>query len=740
MDMNKKLKNITSMILRLCLLTICGWLMSCAKDDVKISRPSDEPPVSLKLQFSFDEISGNTTSESVTELVYDIEGYGVNRMDGVSGNALFFDGLSNEISGFVSSSLLDNQEVVISMWLSPRAYPIGTGSMIALTQQGSSTGLMVGLNKFGKVIINYFIDGALYEQTSDEIIPRNEWSHLVIGISPINKTISVYLNQELIETGNVTSGSISWPGGNTPISIGKNTMGEMMGIYDVDYYSGGLDEVEIYSGEANQEAVDFIYNKHTAPESVAYNISIDYSGDTNRPTYHAIPDFGWANEAYGLIYLNGTYHMFYQKNEVFLGIGQQNWGHFTSSDLINWKEQNAVLWPTEGWDNFGAWSGGSIILNDGTPAVVYTGVDGVKAGIGTATSPDNYATLVKNPANPVIPGAPADVNLDFRDPFAWSDGTTYHMLVGSGISSVGGNVVYYTSNNFQNWTYEGIAFQGSVSKGEGEFWEVPIYYEFPDGKELILVQKTPDATPARTFYWIGDFSNGQFTTDFAQAKNLQVVNGFLSPTVTEDAQGRVTAIGIIPDEVDAEFQKEQGWANLFSIPQVWSLDANDNIIITPHPAIESYRGTTANFTSLSLSEGSSNYLNNYKSRHFEMAIDFSSVSADQVGFIVGSSGNGQEEYRVFYDYSDQEWVVDASNSSLNTQVRKDIRRDTYNQNQGDDLNLRVFVDGSVLEVFVNGESHFTGRFFPTLDTATGVDLFVKGGNATADVTLYEISN
>jgi sucrose-6-phosphate hydrolase SacC (GH32 family) len=561
----------------------------------------------------------------------------------------------------------------------------------------------------------------------------------VVGLNPADQSIVIYVNQQEIRNANVPSGSISFPSPNTPFSIGKNTMGEMLGIYDIDYFSGALDEIKIYSGVATQDAVDFINSQYNPPATVNYEINIDYSGDNNRPTYHPIPDFGWANEANGLVLLNGTYHMFYQKNEVFLGIAQQNWGHFTSSDLVNWDEQNAVLWPTEDWDSVGCWAGDSQILQDGTPAVIYTGVDGIKAVIATATSSDGYQTLDKNP-EPIIDGAPSDTNLDFRDPYVWESNGEYHMIIGGGVAGSGGNVLYYSSADFENWTYGGVAFSGSVSQGEGQFWEVPILYEFPNGKEMLLVQKTPDATPARTFYWIGEFENGVFTPDSSESKDLEIVNGFLSPTVAADANGLVTAIGIIPDEVEAEFQMQQGWANLFSIPQIWSLNANNDIVVQPHPNLINYRGEATSFPNIALTDGSSDHLNGYSGRHFEMEATINTGTAEEVGFIFGRSSNGQEEYRVYYNMTTQEWVVDASDSSLSTQVRRDIRTGDYAIAPGSTIDVQVFIDGSVLEVFVNNESHFTGRFFPTQSDADGVDVFATGGNATMDITIYEINN
>lgn len=720
---------------------VSAMIVSCGNDDgpdAPVIPPAET--ITEVAAFNFNEAAGSTAIESKTNSSYQILGNSVNRMPGVTGNALFFDGLSNQIAGTLPANILSRTQFCLSLWASPKSYPVGTAAMLALTSDGSNTGVMVGINKFGQIVVRYFIEGTSYEQVTLQSLPRDTWSFIMVSISPKSRLIKIFLNTQIIENTTIPGGNISWPVTTTPFSIGKNTSGEKIGIYDVDYFSGALDELMIYSGQLTQEIVDSKFSKYSPPSTVSYQINIDYSDDTNRPTYHAIPEYGWANESYGLIYFQSKYHMFYQKNDVFLGIAQQNWGHFTSSDLVNWEEQNAVLWPDEGWDQAGIWSGSSIILKDGTPAVVYTGVDGAKAGIGTATSSDSYQTLDKDSYNPVISQAPPGVNMDFRDPYVWEKNGMYHMIIGSGISSIGGNVVYYQSTDFKNWLYKGIVWQGQKNEGEGSFWEMPVLYEFPNGKEMLLIQKTPDATPAITTYWIGQFDNGVFTPDFEQAKKLEVVNGLLSPTVTPDAQGMITAIGIIPDEVDAEFQMEQGWANLFSVPQVWELDANNTILIKPHPNLKNLRGTQNTFNNLVLENGGTNYLNNYSGRHFEIDATINTGNAGKLGFILGKSPDNRELYRIYYDFSKQQWIVDASKSSLSNLVRKDIRTGDYAITQGATIHVRVFVDGSVVEVFIDDKAHFTGRFFPTLANSTGLDLFANDGTATADVTIYNLTN
>ena len=44
------------------------------------------------------------------------------------------------------------------------------------------------------------------------------------------------------------------------------------------------------------------------------------------------------------------------------------------------------------------------------------------------------------------------------------------------------------------------------------------------------------------------------------------------------------------------------------------------------------------------------------------------------------------------------------------------------------LNLRIYIDRSILEVFANGRQCVTQRIYPTLEESRGVSLSCAGGN------------
>lgn len=69
--------------------------------------------------------------------------------------------------------------------------------------------------------------------------------------------------------------------------------------------------------------------------------------ETNRPKVHFSTKYGWINDPNGLVYLDGTYHLFYQYNPIGCLWNNMHWGHATSADLVNWTEHEIALYPDE---------------------------------------------------------------------------------------------------------------------------------------------------------------------------------------------------------------------------------------------------------------------------------------------------------------------------------------------------------------------------------------------------------
>lgn len=157
-----------------------------------------------------------------------------------------------------------------------------------------------------------------------------------------------------------------------------------------------------------------------------------------RPLLHFAPRNGWNNDPNGLVYANGTYHMFFQYNPCDVVWGNMHWGHATSTDLIHWQEQETALFP----DELGVMFSGSAIVDErnllglkqGDTDVIllfYTAepISQLSKGRETtqclAYSTDNGKTFVKYPGNPIVPTI---VNGN-RDPKVFWDETSQRYMM-----------------------------------------------------------------------------------------------------------------------------------------------------------------------------------------------------------------------------------------------------------------------------------------------------------------------
>src|SRR5687768_14488439 len=64
-----------------------------------------------------------------------------------------------------------------------------------------------------------------------------------------------------------------------------------------------------------------------------------------RPQFHFTPKAHWMNDPNGMVYYNGTYHLFYQYYPDAKIWGPMHWGHATSKDMVHWNEQPIALYP-----------------------------------------------------------------------------------------------------------------------------------------------------------------------------------------------------------------------------------------------------------------------------------------------------------------------------------------------------------------------------------------------------------
>lgn len=448
----------------------------------------------------------------------------------------------------------------------------------------------------------------------------------------------------------------------------------------------------------------------------------------------------WMNDPNGLVQWRGIYHLFYQHNPNAAVWGDMHWGHASSPDLVHWTHLPVALAPTPGGpDQYGVWSGCCVDWN-GTPAMVYTSHSGERESVSIATSRDDLLTWEKDPRNPVIPGAPPELDqVGFRDPCVWKAGDSWLMVIGSGIRDLGGAILLYSSPNLVDWTYLGPMITGDSRKREplwtGEMWECPNF--FPLGDRHMLMISPMDLHPSRslyTIYFTGQFDGRRFIPDHLAKMDGGDVS-FYAPQAFRDEAGRRITFGWARETRSIDAQVAAGWAGVMTLPRLLELRPDGRLSQRPVPEVESLRGETCILEDLHLRplgdaaqiqplEGISG-----DSLELSIDVDLSSMEARSggaFGLLVYRSPGGEEQTEIRVDLAAGRLVVDTMRASVNPEVKPGVFEIPLDLASADRLNLRVFLDRSMVEVFANDLAVITTRVYPEREDSTGVALFTEG--------------
>ncbi|WP_319232090.1 GH32 C-terminal domain-containing protein [Draconibacterium orientale] len=680
--------------------------------------------------WSFDESPMEEMAESVQSIKKPLE-----LVPGISGNGLRTDGYST----FFKSKLPNNlSKISAEAWFALETYPTDTAGFFSF-EQDADNWIAANINQFGEVMLSVSVEGNTTWQPANISIEKFAWFHLALAIAKDETTL--LLNGRKI-AGSPTSLSSAY----SSLLVGRDSREKKVHIFPINYINGIIDEIKVWNtalteDDFNQKNIsEFSENKPdlSIPE-------IRFEGDFHRPKYHLLPAANWTNETHGLIYYNGKYHIFNQKNGTNVYLGRINWGHFSSPDLVQWTEHRPVLTPEKGYDQYGIWSGHSVINDEGKPVIMYTGGDGQDFGMCLATPEDEDLIMWKKfEGNPLIQGPPKNFSrTDFRDPYIWKEGENWYMIIGFGLvenKEEKGTVLLYKSTDMKNWQYLHPLFKGNRSVDDtGIFWEMPVFWKM-NGKYVLLVNPTPHyGKPAVAVYWTGDFVNEKFIPDHKMPKRLEVINRMLSPSVALDENGQTTAIAIIPDLIPAEIQMEQGWTHLYSIPRIWDL-ADGYIFQQPHPAMKILRTEEEIINDREIKSGE-NLLISRGKQQMEIITRLVPKDCEKFGFIIGKNKANGEETKIYFDLKTDELLIDLTKSSQNELVEKKIEKGYYKLNSDQEIELQLFIDGSVVEGFINGKDAFTTRIFPQYENSDEVELFSEEGTTLLkELKIWKLRN
>lgn len=466
--------------------------------------------------------------------------------------------------------------------------------------------------------------------------------------------------------------------------------------------------------------------------------------DPHYPLYHFSSPENRLNDPNGLCYWNGKWHMFYQGYPP--EDPRQHWGHTISDDLIHWCDLPYAIYPNPERACFS----GSTYVEEGRVIAMY---HGTTVGNMVAVSSDPLLlNWEKVTGKAVIPMNPDELSPPYRifDPCIWKKGNRYYSLsAGTLPNGPGGRRIranfLWTSKDLAHWQYLHPFVETDMYSRVGDDGACPYFWPIGDKHILLYYSHTSGGK-----YLIGDYDKqrDKFVVTNGGDFNFgpSTPCGVHAPSACPDGQGGVYVIfNMNPGK------PTKGWNQIMTLPRRLTLPpegAFDPLVIEPAGAIESLRYGHQHVRTTELPANKEIVLQQIKGNAMEMIAEVDVKNAPMVELDVLRSSKAEEVTRIrFYKnrgYRHREYgrtrpnarktgsfvVIDSSTSSIapDVQSRSPEKAEVF-LGKGEALTLRVFVDKSVVEVFVNGRQCVAQRVYPDRKDSVGVSLRSQGRDA-----------
>jgi sucrose-6-phosphate hydrolase SacC (GH32 family) len=682
-------------------------------------------------------------------------------------NCLLFDGYSTDIAAPALTAAQLAQGFTLSAWVAPHAYEWGDGDHYSafLSQFDATTkqGFSFGVYRFGTWGIQLGFGNAIVDvRMKERKLPRDAWSHVAVSYDPIKHHVRLFLNGERVFRVAVpVSAKLMLP--QRALSIGRHSQpAQIGGVFQLNTFLGLMDEVRIHAGVLDTAAIaaivatDLAAYGGSAPKLAASDVTVSpstFDGDRYRPQYHVMPDAGWMNEPHAPFFYQGQYHLFFQKNPFGPFWHQIHWGHWTSPDMVHWRELPIALFPeNDGLATDGVWSGSATLAADGTPRLFFTaGNDSMRPNQFTAmAAPRSLADkdLVewdKHPT-PVTQQQPGEGRPgEFRDPFVFRDGSQnrWFQLVGSALSGGSGTALVYESTDLLNWAPRGPLFSIDATGflGLENTWELPVLLPLGKGKDGRERHIFMTDVRGQAYYWIGVFDpdSARFTPDFKAPRVFDVGQGhFSGPSGFVDPRtGRTIVFSIAQGERTLQSEWESGWAHNGGLPVTMSLGSDDDVRLAPISELSSLRKKALlDVSNLSVAAATT-ALAAIHGDLLEIELDIApSPAAGKRGLVLRLAADRSEYTDLFVDPARGRLEIDRTHTTLDPDARSFGVQGGDFDLAGANLRLHVFLDRSMVEAYVNERKSLTSRVYPVQLNADGLGLLAVPGDMIVSLKVW----
>ena len=426
---------------------------------------------------------------------------------------------------------------------------------------------------------------------------------------------------------------------------------------------------------------------------------------------------------------------------------RQHWGHAISKDLIHWRDLPYAIYPSPERAVFS----GATLVEDNRVIAMY---HGTTVGNMVAVSDDplllNWEKLTGNAV--ISSQSTTGFPLPYRvfDPCIWKTNDIYYSLsggrtpTGPADKQVRANFLF-RSKDLVKWEYLHEFTEGDRFTLVGDDGACP--YFWPIGNRYILPFFSHMSGGQ---YLLGDYDtlNHKFLVTNHGKFNFGAwgPSGVHAPSATPDGKGSVIIIfNMNPGKPTGE------WDQIMTLPRRLTLEGKEDLKVEPAGDIESLRYDRQEVKSMKLPANKEVVLKNIKGNAMELNLEVDPAMAPMIELNVLRSPGREEFTRIAFfrgrgfnavrqglidpppagvspwNFNSSLISIESSYASLHPDVNPRAPETApILIDQNEPLRVRVFIDKSVVEVFVNGKQALAVRVYPSRNDSVGVSLKAQG--------------
>jgi len=263
-----------------------------------------------------------------------------------------------------------------------------------------------------------------------------------------------------------------------------------------------------------------------------------------RPQFHFTSRKNWLNDANGMVYYDGEWHLYFQHCALGVNRGPKSWGHAVSADMVHWTQLPHAILP---YDKGAIWSGTAVVdhnnslgkqIGDTKTIVAYfttTWKEGFFQAMAYSTDRGRTYRL-HNKGNAVVPNQ--GIMKGERDPKVFWDAENKKwkmLLILGGKQRI---IRIFESDNMVDWEKAGDITRKWAAECI-DLFRLPVDGD-NDNMKWVIADASFD-------YEVGRFTGNGFETEGETLRGDYGKNFYAAQTFNNGPDGRVVQIGWMND-------------------------------------------------------------------------------------------------------------------------------------------------------------------------------------------------